>query len=171
MTICFSTYLTKISNFYSYKKNLDFTVIIHLINIILRYENNNIRILTISNILNRFTLASSNYSNTKFNLSILKEISLVIIQEFIPKNLLNFAAIENFSNFLSFFISNQEFNFQYEKIKQNYPVNSPSAASIEFFSQNLIDKLCSIGSKGKIMGFLPDNLKCYLPEDDKPFWK
>ncbi len=168
LSICFVTYLTKISNFYSFKKNLDFTIIIHLFNIVLRTNSDNLRILSAANLINRFILVSSNYSNTKFNNLIFKEICFLFINRYIPDGNLLSISIENLSIFLGFVLSNQEFNFPYEKI---YEGNLKQSSKIELFKRSLIDRLASLGMQSKILGYLTEDLRNYLPQENKPYWK
>lgn len=169
LSIAFATYLTKISSFFGIKKNLDFSILIHLINIAIRTLPDNLRILEAANLTNRFMLVSSNYSNVKFNCSVFKDISFMIINNYIPEKKLVGSAIENFAYFLGFVISNQEFNFAYEKIIANNPQQISS--KVELFKKSLIDRLCALGTQAKIVGFLTDDLKNYLPQENKPYWK
>ncbi len=168
LSIAFATYLTKISSFFASKKNLDFSILIHLINIAIRTNPDNIRVLEAANLLNRFLLVSSNYSNAKFNSNVFKEMCFLIINKYIADKRLVSSAIENFAFFLSFVISNQEFNFSYEKIVGANPLQT---AKIEVFKKSLIDRLCALGTQGKILGFLTEDLKSYMPQENKPYWK
>jgi len=169
LSLAFATYLTKISSFYAFKKNLDFSILIHLINIAIRTLPDNLRVLEAANLTNRFLLVSSNYSNVKFNSSVFKEICFVVINNFIPEKKLVSSAIENFALFLGFVIPNQEFNFAYEKIIRHNPQQLLS--KVELFKKSLVDRLCALGTQAKLVGFLTEDLKNYLPQENKPYWK
>lgn len=122
----------------------------------------------VANITNRFLLVSSNFSNAKFNSWIFKEICFLLINKYIPENALVSNSVENFSNFLGFIISNQEFNFAYENINSD---NTPPSSKIVLFKKSLVDRLCALGTQSKIVGFLTDDLRIYLPQENKPYWK
>lgn len=168
LSIAFVTYLTKISSFFAFKKNLDFSILIHLLNIAIRSSSDNLRVLEIANLTNRFLLVSSNYSNAKFNAGVFKEMCFLVINKYIAEKALVSSAIENFAFFLGFVISNQEFNFAYEKIVES---NQLQAGKIELFKKSLIDRLCALGTQAKIVGFLTEDLRSYLPQENKPYWK
>lgn len=170
ISICFVNYLTKISRFYSYKKNLDFSIINHLMNMIVRSDTDNLRVLGIANVLNRFSLVSSNFSSNKFNLSSTKEITFLIANKYIPESHLVSSSIENFCSFMSFFLSNQEFKYTFEKIDVS-PSNPSQRYKIELFKKYLVDRLCALGSLSKIGSYLTEGLRNYLPAENKPFWK
>jgi len=84
---------------------------------------------------------------------------------------------------LAFFISNSEFNFDFEKIL--FSSISPSdtlPGNLKFFRFYLIGKLCGLSSINKISAILGNlnlnsnnnndaDLMKYLPKENKPNWK
>lgn len=168
LSLAFS-YFTKFSNFFGTKKNLEFHLILHLFNILLRNNSENSTVLQIANLLNRFCLTNSNFSTKKFNLSTIKECILLTKILFLPEDL-KLSSIENFCNFLAFFISNSEFNFDFEKLF--LPIESIKNSNLEFFRFYLVSKLCALSSVSKISSVITnEELKKYLPKENKPNWK
>jgi hypothetical protein len=180
LSLVFS-YYTKFSNFFGTKKNLEFHIIHHLFNILLRNDIENKTALQIANLLNRFCLSNSNFSTKKFNLLNVKECILLIKILFLPEDL-DLNSIENFCNFLSFFISNSEFNFDYDKIFlfSSDLNNKNNNNNINFYRFYLIRKLCELSSINKISSILVSSLDNnnndldimkFMPKENKPNWK
>jgi hypothetical protein len=115
----------------------------------------------------------------------IKECILLIKIIFLPEDLaLN--SIENFCNFLSFFISNNEFIFEFDKIFI-FSSDLINNNNINFFKFYLIRKLCGLSSINKISSILNSgNLNLinnnnsnnndlelikFIPKENKPNWK
>lgn len=118
----------------------------------------------ISNLINKFNNGSSFFSSKRFNSNIIKENIYLIRILFLPDDLyLN--SIENLSKFLAFYVSNNEFNFEFDKIflplgnhfdsgdKYNYNSN------MEYFRFCLLNKLVGLSSLNKINNVIFGNLE------------
>ena len=78
--------------------------------------------------------------------------------------------VERLSNFFSFFLSNFQFVFDFEKFQEILTLPKHNVKSV--FFKHMVEKMCNLASKQKIMSsIVNEQYHTFLPKDEKPNWK
>ena len=78
--------------------------------------------------------------------------------------------VERLSSFFSFFLSNFQFVFDFEKFQEI--VSLPKHNAISLFFKHMVEKMCNLATKSKIISSINnEQYHEFFPKDDKPNWK
>ncbi len=154
MEIC-CNYLLNINNFYSSDKEINYLIIETLLNLILRVPSD-------GNIV-YYTMIFVNLikQNKVFHNLLSEIIDNYIIQNI---NIMDLESIINFSKFLSLYISNNQFSYEYNRLEGD-------GIKHKLFLKIFIENLVNLATRVRMKDLLPSGLQSYLPEEDKPHWK
>lgn len=78
--------------------------------------------------------------------------------------------VERLSQFFSFFLSNFQFIFDFEKFQEILTLPDHDIKCI--FFKHMVGKMCNLAGKSKIMAsIVNEQYHSFFPKDDKPYWK
>jgi hypothetical protein len=145
-------FLENINNFFGTDKNINYLIVEVIMNMILRLNNDRNIIIYYSMLLIKLV-----HNND------LKSLLQDALDNKICNNLsdLDIECIENLTTFLSLYISNNEFTYDYSKLTQLNNETKP-----HYFFKCFIDKLTGLGTKERVKGLLDKSLHQFLPDED-----
>jgi hypothetical protein len=147
-------FLENINNFFGTDKDINYLIVEVILNMILRLNNNRFRLTYYSMLLIKLI-----YNND------LKSLLQDALDNKIISSISNMdiESIDNFITFLSLYISNNEFNFDYNKLKLIQLMDGPKPL---YFIKCLIDCVTYLGTKDRAKELLDKSLQQYIPDDD-----
>ena len=158
-------YLLNLNNFFGYTNDTNFIIVETVFSQMLRLPKAKASTIFYSSLLVNLSKKTTNDK---------KGIHSIVVEvfSFLFKSLeeVDIECNERLTNFLSFYLSNMSFDFNFEIFKEISTLPKQSVKQ-NFFKQ-FMEKICCLIEKSKLIPFIAnEDLQEFFPKDDKPTWK
>lgn len=160
-------YLLNINNFYGIHFDINHILVETIFSLMLRLPKSKAKVVFYSSLLVNICKKTS---SERKDYNIVDIIHNAIDILFSKMDEIDIECNERLTSFYSFFLSNFNFNFETENFLEILSLPKTSMKTI--FFRNLIEKLCNLADRTKIMSIISnEGLHIFFPKEDKPNWK